>query len=96
MGERRGGGQASRDPGKAPGRGKLLGENRLGGIRLEGTRMAGTRPGMEQQLQQQQRWQQLQQQQRWQQQLQRQRQPNPRGEEGEVPVGTPGLTGAGG
>ena len=36
LGKERGGGPASRDPGKAPGRGKLLGETRLGGIRLEG------------------------------------------------------------
>ena len=69
-GKEGGGGQASRDPGEALGRGKLLGETRLGGIRLEGTRMASNRPGTEQQLQQQQRWQQ---------QLQLQQQPNPRG-----------------
>ena len=47
--------------------------------------MAGNRPGTEQQLQQQQRWQQ---------QLQLQQQQNPRGEEGEVLVGTPSLAGA--
>ena len=60
-GGKKGGGPASRDPGKAPGREKLLGETRLEGTRLEGTRMAGNRPGTEQQQQQQQRWQQLQQ-----------------------------------
>ena len=70
MRERKGGEQASRDPGKALGREKLLGETRLEGTRLEGTRMAGNRPGTEQQLQQQPKWQQLQQQQRWQLQLQ--------------------------
>ena len=67
-GERRGGGQESRDPEKAPGREKLLGGNRLEGTQLAGIRPVGNRPGTEQQLQQQPTWQQLQQ--RWQLQLQ--------------------------
>ena len=54
-GERKGGEQASRDPGKALGREKLLGKTQLEGTRLEGTRMAGNRPGTGEQLQQQQR-----------------------------------------
>ena len=59
-GEGKGGGEESRDPERAPGREKLLGETRLEGTQLAGIRPMDNRPGTEQQLQQQPTWQQLQ------------------------------------